>query len=153
MPNSISVSGSLLHMMKLCENLKSAIGSWSVVILNAVIGDPFTVLRCINIDCIAVFKLLSMFWYVVYLTREVAPPESIRALYHFPTCTVIVGQSVMSAIFTFLFEDGPPCSWGSLLREGSTSLKTLIPLLSQWNYHRNCRSLMEVLLSEPFYSY
>ena len=35
----------------------------------------------------------------------------------------------------FLFEDGPPCSWGSQLGEGFTSLKTLIFLLSQWNYH------------------
>ena len=47
-------------MMKLCENLKSAIQSWSVVIPNAVIGDPSAVLRCIDIYCIAVFKLLSV---------------------------------------------------------------------------------------------
>ena len=56
MPNSISVSGSLSHMMKLCKNLKSAIQSWSVVISNAVIGDPSAVLRSIDVDCIAVLN-------------------------------------------------------------------------------------------------
>ena len=56
MPNSISVLGSLSHMMKLCKNLKSAIQSWSVVIPNSVIGDPSAVLRCINVDCIAVLN-------------------------------------------------------------------------------------------------
>ena len=58
----------------------------------------------------------------------------------------------MSAIVTCLFEGSPPCSWGSLLGEGSTSLKTLIPLLSQWNDHLNCINLMVVLLSGPLYS-
>ena len=66
--------------MKLCEYLKSTIWSWSVVIPNAVIGDPSAVLRCIDIDCIAVLKLSSMFWYIEYLTREVAAPESMTAL-------------------------------------------------------------------------
>ena len=50
----------------------------------------------------------------------------------------------MSAIVMFQFEDGPPCSWESLLGEGSTSLKTLIPLLQQWNYHLNCRNQLRV---------
>ena len=59
----------------------------------------------------------------------------------------------MSAIVIFLFEDGPPCSWGSLLGKGSTSLKTLILLLSQWNYHLNCWNPKEVLLYGPSYSY
>ena len=44
-------------------------------------------------------------------------------------CTVIVGQSVVSAIVICLFEDGPPYPWGSLLGEGSNSLKALIVLL------------------------
>ena len=56
MPNSILVSGSLSHTMKVCENLKSIIQSWSVVIANAVIGDPSAVLWCINFGCIADFK-------------------------------------------------------------------------------------------------
>ena len=50
-----------------------------------------------------------MFWYAEYLTREMAAPESIRALKHFPACTVMVRQSVMSAIVTPFFEGGPPC--------------------------------------------
>ena len=29
-------------------------------------------------------------------------PESIRSLQHFPTCTIIVGQSMMSATVTWL---------------------------------------------------
>ena len=66
-------------------------------------------------------------------------PESVRALDHFPACMVIVWQSVMSAIVTYLFEDGPPCSWGSLL--------------CQWNHHPNCSDQMDVLPYEPFYSY
>ena len=48
-------------MKKLCKNLKSAIQSLSVVIPNAVIGNPSTVMKCINIDCTAVLKLFSMF--------------------------------------------------------------------------------------------
>ena len=80
MPNSSSVSGSLSHMINLCENLKSAILSWSVIIPNAVIGDPSAVFSCIDVTCIAVFKLVSMFCYIEYLTGEMAAPESIRAL-------------------------------------------------------------------------
>ena len=67
-------------MMKLWENLKSAILSWSVIIPNAVIGNPSTVFSCIEVTCIAVFKLLSMVWYVEYLIREMAASESVRAL-------------------------------------------------------------------------
>ena len=80
MPNSSSVLGSLSHMMKLCENLKSATLSWSVIIPNAVIGDPSAVFSCIKVVCMAVFKMLSMVWYIEYLTRDMAAPESIRAL-------------------------------------------------------------------------
>ena len=58
----------------------------------------------------------------------------------------------MSAIVIFPFEDGPLCSRGSLLVEGSTSLKTLILILSQWNNHPNCSNPMEVLYG-PSYSY
>ena len=67
-------------MMKLCENLKSAIQSWSVVILNAVIGDPSAVLTCIDVDCTAVLNCCQCSDSVEYLTREMAAPESIRAL-------------------------------------------------------------------------
>ena len=67
-------------MMNLYENSKSDILSWSVVIPNAVIGDPSVVFSCINVAYIAVVKLISMFWCVEYLTRDMASPESIRAL-------------------------------------------------------------------------
>ena len=59
---------------------------------------------------------------------------------------------MMSAIVTCLFEGSPPCSWGSLLGEGSTNLKTLILLLSQWNHHLNCSIPTVGLLSGPSYS-
>ena len=75
MPNSSSVTGSLSQIMNLSENLKSAILSWSVVIPNAFIGDPSVVFNCINVTCIDVVKLISMFWYIEYLTREMAAPE------------------------------------------------------------------------------
>ena len=55
----------------------------------------------------------------------------------------------MGAIVTGLFEGSPPCSWGSLLGEGSISLKTTILLLSQWNDNMNCSNLMVALLSGP----
>ena len=44
------------------------------------IGDPSAVFSCMKVACVTVFKLLSMVWYVEYQTREVAAPESIRAL-------------------------------------------------------------------------
>ena len=58
----------------------------------------------------------------------------------------------MCAIVTCLFEGSTPCSWGLLLGEGSTSLKTLILLLSQRNHHLNCINPMVVLLSGLSYS-
>ena len=58
----------------------------------------------------------------------------------------------MSVIVTCLFEDSPPCSWRSLLGEGSTSLKISFLLLSQWNDDLNCNNSMVVLLSGPWYS-
>ena len=65
--------------MKVCKNLKSAIQSWNVVTPNALIGDPSVVLRCIDVDCIAVCKWSSVFSYEEYLTREMAASESMRA--------------------------------------------------------------------------
>ena len=80
MPNSISVSGGLLHMMKLWAHLKSAILSWSAIIPNAVIGDPSVVFNFVMVACTGVLKLLSIVWYVEYLVRDMTAPESIRAL-------------------------------------------------------------------------
>ena len=44
---------------------------------------------------------------------------------------------MMSATVTWSFEGSPPCSWESLLGEGSISLKHQSPLLNYWN---DCRS-------------
>ena len=67
-------------MMKLWEGLKFSILSWSVFIPNALIGGPSAVFSCIKVTCIAVLKLLFMVWYIEYLTRDMAAPESIKAL-------------------------------------------------------------------------
>ena len=61
MTKSSSILGSLSHMMKLWENLKSAILSWSVIIPNAAISDPSAVFSHIEVICMAAFKLSSMF--------------------------------------------------------------------------------------------
>ena len=49
-------------------------------------------------------------------------PESINALYHFPECIVMVGQSIICTTVMVSSTGGPPCSWGTLLREGFFSL-------------------------------
>ena len=72
--------------------------------------------------------------------RDIAAPESIRALQHFPACSVIVGQSIINATVTYSCIGSPPCSWESLRGEGSFSLNDLLPLLSHWNSHYNCNS-------------
>ena len=74
--NSIFVSGSLLHIMKLWVNLKSVNLSWSVVIPNAIIGDPSAVFNLVMVASICVLKLLSIVWYVEYLVRDMATPKS-----------------------------------------------------------------------------
>ena len=61
-------------------NLKSTILSWSVVIPSAVIGDPSAVFNLVGVAHIGVLKLLSIVWYVEYLMRDMAAPESIKAL-------------------------------------------------------------------------
>ena len=71
-------------------NLKSATLSWNAVIPNAVISDPSAVFNLVVVACVVVLKLLSIVWYVEYLMRDMAAPKSIRALQHFPACTVIV---------------------------------------------------------------
>ena len=47
----------------------------------------------------------------------------------------------MSASVTWSLEVSPPCSWESLLGEGSISLKDLIPLLSHWSCNNQCTGL------------
>ena len=57
-----------------------AILSWSAIIPNAVIGDPSAAFNFVMNACIGVLKLLSIVWYVEYLIRDMAAPESIIAL-------------------------------------------------------------------------
>ena len=57
-----------------------------------------------------------------YLNSDMAAPESINALYHFPACTFMVGQSIIHATLLISSTGGPPHSWGALLREGKASL-------------------------------
>ena len=84
MPKIISVSGNLSQMMKLYVNLNGAILTWRAVIPNAVIGNPSAVFNVVVIGWIGVLKLSSMSWYVEYLLSDIAGPESMRALKHFP---------------------------------------------------------------------
>ena len=146
MPNSISVSGSVLHMMKLWANLKSAILSWSAIIPSAVRGDPSAVFYFVMVAYIGVLKLLSIAGYVEYLMRDIAAPESIIALYHLPVCAVIVGQSMIGVTVTWSLKGSPHCSWESLLGDISTSLKFLILLLSHRSNHLSCSSQFAGLL-------
>ena len=55
----------------------------------------------------------------------------------------------MSATVTWSLKGSPSCSWASLLGEGSTSLKTPIPLPSLWIDHLSCSSQFAGLLSSP----
>ena len=124
------LSGNLSQMIKFCVNLKSATWQWSTIIPNTVIGNPSVVLNIVVVGWIEVLKLSSMSWYVEYLMSDIAAPESMRALQCFPAWSVIVGQSILSATVTGSCVVNPPCSWESLLGEGSFSLNDLSPLLS-----------------------
>ena len=64
-------------------------------------------------------------------------------------CTIVEGKSVKSVTVTWSLEGSPPCSWESLLEEGSTSLKNLIPLLSHVSDHLSCSNQCAGLLSAP----
>ena len=64
-------------------------------------------------------------------------------------CTVIVGQSMMSATITWSPEGSPSCSWESPLGEGSISLMDLIPLSSHLSDHLSCNNQCVGLLSSP----
>ena len=56
MPNTKSVSGSLSHMMNVCENLKSAMQRWREAFPINDIGDPSAVIRCIPAGRILVLQ-------------------------------------------------------------------------------------------------
>ena len=55
----------------------------------------------------------------------------------------------MSATITWSFEGSSPCSWKSLLGEGSISLKDLSLLLNQWSDHWSCYNQCVDLQSSP----
>ena len=55
----------------------------------------------------------------------------------------------MSATVTWSCVGSPPCSWESLLGEGSVSLNDWIPILNQWSGHWSCNSLCVDLQSSP----
>ena len=67
-------------MTKLWVNLKSAILKCNAVTPRPVIGEPSAVFNFAVVSWTGVLKLLSMYWYVEYLIREMAAPESIKAL-------------------------------------------------------------------------
>ena len=54
MPKMNSVSGNLLHMIKLCVNLNFAILRCMAVVLMAVMGNLSAVLRVAVVDCMGV---------------------------------------------------------------------------------------------------
>ena len=60
---------------------------------------------------------------------------------------------MMSATVTWSLEGSPPCSWESLLGEGSTSLKNVIPLVSHWSDHLCSSNQCVGHLSSPSHSY
>ena len=66
-----------------------------------------------------------------------AAPGSIKALYHFPACTVMVGQSSICATVMISSTGGPPHSWSALLREGFFSLNHH---QNHWMHDPNCSS-------------
>ena len=66
-----------------------------------------------------------------------AAPESINALYHFPACTDMVGQSIICATVMISSTGGPSHSRAALLREGFFSLKHH---RNHWMHHPNCSS-------------
>ena len=61
-------------------NLNSTIVRCSAVIPNAVIGDPSAVFNLVVVVYIGVLKLLSIAWYVQYLMRDMAAPESMSLI-------------------------------------------------------------------------
>ena len=52
----------------------------SAVIPKAVISELSAVFNLAVVGCIGILKLLSMSWYIEYLRRKIATPESIRTL-------------------------------------------------------------------------
>ena len=60
--------------------MKSAILNWSAVIPSAIIGDLSAVFNLVVVAHVGVLKLLSIVWYMEYLMRDMAAPESLKAL-------------------------------------------------------------------------
>ena len=64
MPNKMSVSGSLSHMMKVCENLKFAVQRCKVAVPSEDIDNPSAVLRCTG--CRQYFGFIAALKHVIY---------------------------------------------------------------------------------------
>ena len=88
-------------------------------------GDPSTVFRCKAAGSILVLYQSSIILYTLIHIKEIAAPESFRALNLFPAWTVTMGQSETRNIVNWLVDDCPPHSFesSSLLEEGFSSSK------------------------------
>ena len=62
------------------------------------IGDPSTVFRCTAAGSVLVLYQFSIMLYTLVWANERAAPESIRALNHFPACTITVWQCDTSPV-------------------------------------------------------
>ena len=104
------MSGNLLQIMKVCENLKLAIEELPS---HQGHGDPSAVLRS------------STTLYTVMHINEIVALELFKALNHFLTWIVTVGQSKTSPMLNWWVDNHPPHSFEyfSLLEEGPSSLK------------------------------
>ena len=132
------MSGSLSHMMKVWENLKLAVQRCKVALPKGDTDDPSAVLRCTAAGSILVLWWSSIILYMLVWANKRAAPESIRALKHFPACTLTMGQSSTSPMESW-FEKCSLHSLSSLLGEGSNSLKD----------QSHCLNLMKNLKGNP----
>ena len=93
MPNKISVSGSLSHIIKVYENLKLALQRCNIALPSEDMDDPSAVFRCTPAGSILVLEWSLIMLYILVWANERDAPEQIRALNLFPACSVTVGQS------------------------------------------------------------
>ena len=121
MPKSKLVSGSLSQMMKVCENLKSAIHRWRVAFCIHDIGDPSAVHWCTAAGSILVLWWSSIILYILMYINEIVTPELIKALNLFPAWAITLRQSEASPIpiVNWWVDNHPPHSFesSSLLEE------------------------------------
>ena len=92
-PSKISGSGSLLHMMKVWENLKLAMQRCNVALPSEDIADQSAFFTCTAAGSILVLYWSSILLWMLVHTSERAAPEWIRGLNRLLVCTVTVGKS------------------------------------------------------------